>query len=511
MVWVDNILVHMQLTDIFDLSLKGRASAAALEYDRADGSVDTLTFSDLDARSDRVARLVASRGVSRGDRLCFFMLNRVEFIDLFLACVKTGVIVVPINALYREREIGHIVADSEPKAVVTTRELAPFVPSGVTIWDVDELAAAAGGLDGARIRTALDGDDPAAIVYTSGTTGRSKGAILTHNNFAANAVNLLACWRITSEDRYLAVLPLFHVHGLGNGVHVWLLSGCRMRLAERFDISRAGGLFESFRPTLFFGVPTIYARLLELPSDQARRIGERMRLFVSGSAPLPASVLESFSAKFGHTILERYGMSETLMNISNPYEGERRAGSVGFPLPGVSVRIFDGAMRPVSEGEVGEVYVRGPNVFAGYWRRPDATAEATVSGPGGNWFCTGDLAERSADGYVTLRGRRTDLIISGGFNIYPREIEEVLLEQPGVREAAVCGAPDELRGELPVAYVVADETFDEKAAEDACRKSLASFKVPRAFIRVDSLPRTALGKIQKHLLPPWKSDQYRER
>lgn len=494
----------MQLLDLFDLSLKARASAEALEYDYAEASVATLTFGDLDARSDRIARLITARGLARGDRLCFLMPNRVEFIDLFLACVKTGVIVVPINALYREREIGHIVADSEPKAVVTTRELAPFVSSSAPVWDVDELAAAAGSGDGARIRTALDGDDPAAIVYTSGTTGRSKGAVLTHNNFAANTVNLLTCWRITSEDRYLAVLPLFHVHGLGNGVHTWLMSGCRMRLAERFDINLAGALFESFQPTLFFGVPTIYTRLLELPPDQARRIGERMRLFVSGSAPLPASVLEAFRAKFGHTILERYGMSETLMNISNPYEGERRAGSVGFPLPGVSVRILDAGMRPVSEGAIGEVYVRGPNVFAGYWRRPDATSEATISGPDGNWFRTGDLAERSADGYITLRGRRTDLIISGGFNIYPREIEEVLLEQPGVREAAVCGAPDERRGELPVAYIVADETFDEKIAEDACRKSLASFKVPRAFIRVDSLPRNALGKVQKHLLPPWK-------
>jgi malonyl-CoA/methylmalonyl-CoA synthetase len=494
----------MQLTDIFDLSLKGRATAEALEYDYPGGPVATLTFGDLDARSDRLARFITSRGLARGDRLCFFMPNCVEFIDLFLACVKTGVIVVPINALYREREISHIVADSEPKAVVTTRDLAPFIPSGAPIWNMAELAAAASSGDGARIRTALDGDDPSAIVYTSGTTGRSKGAVLTHNNFAANTVNILACWRITSEDRYLAVLPLSHVHGLGNGVHAWLASGCRMRLAERFEINRAGALFESFQPTLFFGVPTIYTRLLELPSDQARSIGERMRLFVSGSAPLPAHVLETFRAKFGHTILERYGMSETLMNISNPYEGERRAGSVGFPMPGVSVRILDAAMLPVSEGEVGEVYARGPNVFTGYWRRPDATAEAFVDSPDGKWFRTGDLAERSADGYITLRGRRTDLIISGGFNIYPREIEEVLLEQPGVREAAVCAAPDERRGELPVAYVVADETFDEKAAEDACRKSLASFKVPRAFIRVDSLPRTALGKIQKHLLPPWK-------
>ncbi len=495
----------MQLADLFDLSLKGRASAEALEYDRADGSVATMTFGELDARSDRIADQIASRGVARGDRLCFFMPNRVEFIDLFLACVKTGVIVVPINALYREREVGHIVADAEPKAVVATREIAPFVPSGVTLWDVEQIADAAQSGDCGRARASLDGDDPAAIVYTSGTTGRSKGAVLTHNNFAANAVNLLACWRITSEDRYLAALPLFHVHGLGNGVHAWLASGCRMRLVERFDIYRAGELFETFLPTLFFGVPTIYVRLLELSAEQSWRIGERMRLFVSGSAPLPAKVLEAFRARFGHTILERYGMSETLMNISNPYQGERRPGSVGFPMPGVSVRILDEMMAPVSEGAVGEIYVRGPNVCAGYWRQPDATAEAFVNGPDGKWFRTGDLAERSADGYVTLRGRRTELIISGGFNIYPREIEELLLEQPGVREAVVCAAADERRGELPIAYIVADDdTFDETAVADACRQSLASFKVPRAFIRVDGLPRNALGKVQKHLLPPWK-------
>ena len=494
----------MQLLDLFDLSLKGRESAEALVYDLAGGAVATLSFGDLDQRSDRIARLFTSRGISRGDRIGLFMSNRVEFIDLFLASVKTGAIVVPINALYREREVGHILADAEPKAVVTTSELAPFVQSRVDVWDVDEISAAATSSDGARTRTVLDGDDPAAIVYTSGTTGRSKGAVLTHNNFAANTVNLLTCWRITSEDRYLAVLPLFHVHGLGNGVHAWLASGCRMRLAERFDINRVVPLIESFQPTLFFGVPTIYVRLLDIPDEQARSIGERMRLFVSGSAPLPASVLETFREKFGHTILERYGMSETLMNISNPYQGERRAGSVGFPMPGVSVRILDGEMRPVGACEVGEVYVRGPNVCSGYWRQPEATAEAFIEGSDGRWFKTGDLAERSADGYITLRGRRTELIISGGFNIYPREIEEVLLEQPGVREAVVCGAPDERRGELPIAYIVADQMFDEEAITDACRRSLASFKVPRALIRVESLPRNALGKVQKHLLPPWR-------
>jgi malonyl-CoA/methylmalonyl-CoA synthetase len=275
-----------------------------------------------------------------------------------------------------------------------------------------------------------------------------------------------------------------------------------MRLIERFDINRAPELFTTFQPTLFFGVPTIYVRLLELPDELAGRIGARMRLFVSGSAPLPSSVLEAFREKFGHTILERYGMSETLMNTSNPYEGERRPGSVGLPLPGVSVKILNAEGRPVLDGEAGELYVRGPNVCAGYWRQPVATAESFVDG----WFRTGDLAERSSDGYYTLRGRRTDLIISGGFNIYPREIEELLLEQPGVREAVVCGMADERRGELPVAYIVADDPFDAAPLEGACRRSLASFKVPRAFIRVEALPRNAMGKIQKHLLPPWKPE-----
>ena len=491
----------MQLRDLFNLSLTGRAGVTALEYDQPGGTIAALTFGELEARSNRVAHLLIARGLSRGDRLGFYLPNSVEFIDLFLACVKIGVIVVPMNVLYRERELSHIVADAEPQAVVTTHELAANMPAGAAVWQIDEVTAAAQEQSAELPRIALEGDAPAALVYTSGTTGRSKGAVLTHNNFAANTANLLACWRITSEDRYLAALPLFHVHGLGNGVHAWLASGCRMRLLERFDINRAPAVFAEFQPTLFFGVPRIYVRLLELPEAEAERIGAQMRLFVSGSAPLPAQVLADFRAKFnGHTILERYGMSETLMNISNPYEGERRAGAVGFPLPGVSARILDSNGQDVAEGEIGELGVRGPNVCAGYWRRPDATAEAFVDG----WFHTGDLAQRAADGYFTLCGRRSELIISGGFNIYPREIEELLLEQPGVKEVCVCGVPDARRGELPVAYLVADETFDETASTEACRAALASFKVPRGFVRVESLPRTALGKVQTHLLPPWE-------
>jgi malonyl-CoA/methylmalonyl-CoA synthetase len=488
----------MQLGDLFALSLAGRRDTVALEYEAADG-VRSLTFGELDTRANRVARALAARGLERGDRLCVHLANRVEFIDLFLACVRTGVICVPINVLYREREIAHMVADAEPRLSITTAEHASLF-GGTSVADVATLAREAERQSAEPVHLTLDGDDPLAIVYTSGTTGRSKGAVLSHNNFAANAVNLVTCWRITSDDRYLAVLPLFHVHGLGNGLTSWLVSGCRMRLVERFEAQRAAPLFEEFRPTLFFGVPTIYVRLLELPAAAARGIGQRARLFVSGSAPLPAHVHEAFRERFGHTILERYGMSETLMLISNPYEGDRRAGTVGLPLPGVSVRLGS-SVGKVPAGETAPVLVRGPNVFSGYWRNPDATAAAFEDG----WFRTGDLAERSADGYYTLRGRASDLIISGGFNIYPREIEELLLEQAGVREAAVVGVPDERRGEVPVAYVVTDADADVDALRTRCADSLASFKTPRAFVRVDALPRNALGKVQKHLLPPWSA------
>jgi malonyl-CoA/methylmalonyl-CoA synthetase len=270
-----------------------------------------------------------------------------------------------------------------------------------------------------------------------------------------------------------------------------------MRLLERFEHQKAAGEFFDFQPTLFFGVPTIYTRLLETAPETARAIGQHMRLFVSGSAPLPAQVLEDFRALFGHTILERYGMTETLMNISNPYAGERRQGSIGFPLPGVSVRLLNAEGQAAAPGETGEVWLKGPNIFAGYWGRAEATEAAFRDG----WFRTGDLATVSPDGYYTLSGRMSDLIISSGFNIYPREIEEFLMEQPEVTEAAVAGAPDGLKGEVPVAWIVVRGEFDPSELETRCRAKLASFKVPRAFIRVDALPRNALGKVQKHLLP----------
>jgi malonyl-CoA/methylmalonyl-CoA synthetase len=446
----------------------GRRDEVALEWAGA-----SYTFGDIDARSNRMAHVLTSGGLAPGDRLCVYLPNRIELIDLYLASIKLGVIFVPINILYREREISHILADAEPKLHITEAELA-------------ELARQAATQSATLEPLPLEGDAPAALVYTSGTTGTSKGAILTHNNFAANALNLLTCWQITGRDRFLLALPLFHVHALGNGVHSWLISGCRMRLLERFEHQSATAQFLDFRPTLFFGVPTVYVRLLQTPPEAAREIGKGMRLFVSGSAPLPAQVLEEFRSLFGHTILERYGMTETLMNLSNPYAGERRPGSVGLPLPGVSVRL----------DETSELYLKGPNVFPGYWKRDDATRAAFENG----WFKTGDIAVRSPDGYYTLCGRKSDLIISGGFNIYPREIEEFLMEQEEVAEAAVVGEPDQVRGEIPVAYLVMRGPFDPSGLERKCREKLASFKIPRRFESVDKLPRNALGKVQKHLL-----------
>ncbi len=459
----------MNLVQLFDLTFQARRDRAALEFEGR-----SYTFGEIDSRSNRVAQCLAGRGFKPGDRLCVQLANCVEIIDLYLACVKLGVIFVPINILYRDREIDHIVRDAGPVAFF--REA-----------DIPALAAEAEAMPDGRPEVTLDGDTPAGIIYTSGTTGASKGAVLTHDNFASNAINLLTCWQLSASDRFLLALPLFHVHGLGNGLHCWILSGCLMRLLPRFEHQTAAASFLDFRPTLFFGVPTIYVRLLEIPAGQAGEIGAGMRLFVSGSAPLPAQVFAEFQSKFGHAILERYGMSETLMNLSNPYIGERRPGTVGFPLPGVSAKLVEGEIR-----------LRGPNVFGGYWRREDATRAAFQDG----WFRTGDIAVRSPDGYYTLCGRKSDLIISGGFNIYPREIEEFLMEQEEVAEAAVAGAPDRVRGEVPVAYVVLRREIETAVLADRCRASLASFKIPREFVLVDKLPRNALGKVQKHLLPP---------
>ena len=495
----------MNVIESFRPVLEDRASHIGLEFGDHE-----FTFAELDARSNRLARRFSEDGLVAGDRVVVYLANSPEFIVAYLAVLKAGLVFVPVNVLYREREIHQIVDDAEPSAAVTSLDLTECLEaclpgpsedvSEVSLYRADDFDELTGDLSSARGTCPVTTEDPAMIVYTSGTTGTPKGAVLSHSNLTANAQTLLEAWRITAQDRLLLALPLFHVHGLGNGVHTWLATGLRLRLLERFRKESITDEFLRFRPTVFFGVPTMYERLLETAPETAREIGSSVRLFVSGSAPLPAATLERFRELYGHDILERYGMSETLMNISNPYDGERRPGSVGKPLPGVSIRLVDPKTgEQVAPGETGEVLIRGDNVFSGYRNRPEAnTAAFTDDG----FFRSGDLAICSNDGYYTLVGRRGDLIISGGFNIYPRQIEELLHEQPGVAEAAVVGEPDAARGEVPVAYIkpLAGAKLDAEELQVVCRRALASFKVPRKIVFVDELPHNALGKLQRHRL-----------
>jgi len=481
----------MNLIELFAPTFRDRANEVGLEW-----ASQEFTFRDLDRRADRMAAVLSARGLAAGDRLAIYLANRIEYVDVFLAATRLGVIAVPINILYREREAGHILRDSQAKALVVAG--APPFETNVSLWQVDDLAASARASDGSGRHEMVRAAMPAALIYTSGTTGPAKGAVITQANLAANALTIVDAWRITAADRFLLALPLFHVHGLGNGIHGWLRTGCRMRLLERFDHTSAAAMLLDFRPTLFFGVPTMYVRLLEIDAASAREIGRTLRLAVSGSAPLPPQVLEEFERLYGQRILERYGMTETLMTLGNPYDGERRAGTVGFPLLGVETRIVADDGQDVPAGAVGELMVKAPTLCAGYWNQPELTARAFVDG----WFHTGDLAMRAEDGYYTLCGRRSDLIISGGFNVYPREVEELLGEHPAVAEVAVAGMADRVRGEVPVGFVVRTEQVDASEADliEFCRSRLASFKVPRAIHFVERLPRTALGKVLKAAL-----------
>jgi len=340
------------------------------------------------------------------------------------------------------------------------------------------------------------------LIYTSGTTGRSKGAMITHNNVLATVTGLLSAWAWEPEDHLLLCLPLFHVHGLMVGAHCALAAGATLLLRPGFDSTTTTAELLNQRATVFFAVPTIYVRLVEELRHIPNCNLSQMRLFCSGSAPLAPETHRAFQELTGHIILERYGMTETGMNLSNPYIGIRMAGSVGTPLPGVSMRIVNSKNEDVALGEEGELLVRGGNVFIGYWNAPEKTAASfSHDALGRQWFHTGDLARQElTTGYVTLLGRRHELIISGGFNIYPREIEELLTTYPGVTEAAVIGTPHPEWGEVPAAYLVCTAEIDKAELIAYCKQQLASFKVPRQITLVDGLPRNAMGKLQKHLL-----------
>jgi malonyl-CoA/methylmalonyl-CoA synthetase len=509
----------MNLTDLFALSRHRFPDKPALRFRdlRAPDGDSTLSYAELFAAADALAAGLAARGVAPGDRVAFFLGNRPEFVTAFLAVLRLGAAMVPINLAYRRREIAHLLADSAPRLLLSERaqgevlaELAP--EERVEVLWIEDREAWRG--DPAGFAPPLvDGGDLAMLLYTSGTTGKSKGAEISHDNVLATVTALLAAWAWEPADALLLTLPLFHTHGLVVGLCCALAAGGTVLLRPRFEaaevatelLARSPG-----GPTLFFGVPTMYGRLvaeLAVRKDAGDPLDlTSLRLFCSGSAPLSPETFAAFRSLTGHDILERYGMTETGMNLSNPYVGTRRPGTVGAPLPGVSVRIVDfaaGEGQDVAPGDEGELLVRGANVFSGYWRAPEKTAESFVhDARGERWFRTGDLACRDpATGAVTLLGRRHELIISGGFNVYPREVEEVLAAFPGVREAAVAGRPHPDWGEVPVAFLVADPGLDEAALVAFCKRQMAGFKVPREIRRVESLPRNALGKVEKRRLP----------
>lgn len=480
-----------------------------------------ISYRQLALEVERFAHALSAWGLQPGDRVALFLENSPTLVVAYLGTQLARGIVVLVNTQYRQVELTHILTDAGTRLCVTSAAGAQVLqalplPSSTTLVIVGELdnSSAGGPLEQlpfaafAALADALPDrpvvpptpDDPAVLGYTSGTTGRSKGALLLQRNLTANITALTTAWHWTGQDRLLLTLPLFHAHGLMVGLHGTLFTGASAVLRRAFDaVEVLSTLQNDPGITLFFGVPTMYARLLA----EAERQGTpapRLRLFVSGSAPLSPQLFANFERVFGQRILERYGMTETIMNLTNPYEGERRAGTVGGPFPGQEARIVDVRTRqPLPAGEIGEIEVRGPHVFAGYWNRPEATAEG-FSADG--WFKTGDLGWCSADGYYTLTGRARELIISGGYNVYPREVEEVLETHQGVAEVAVVGRPDPDLGEQVVAVVVSREGYTP-SAEDIiafCRERLASFKKPRQVVFVEALPRNALGKVQKHVL-----------
>ncbi|WGF87394.1 malonate--CoA ligase [Marinivivus vitaminiproducens] len=476
----------------------------------------TVTYGDMERLSARFAATLIALGVGKGDRVAAQTEKSPEALMLYLACLRAGAVYLPLNTAYTPAEIGYFLGDAEPRVFVCDPAKEDALASVAQKAGVEvvltmgpdgegSFTERAAGLGDSVHDVAVTGDDLAAILYTSGTTGRSKGAMLSHDNLLSNARTLVGYWGFTERDVLLHALPIFHTHGLFVATNVSLLAGATMLFLPRFDADAVVRLLP--RATSMMGVPTFYARLLGQTAFD-RDLVSHMRLFISGSAPLSAETHREFSARTGHAILERYGMTETNMNTSNPLDGERIPGTVGFPLPGVALRIADpetGAVLP--QGEIGVIEVRGPNVFKGYWRNPEKTAlEFRQDG----FFITGDLGRVDERGYVSIVGRGKDLVISGGFNVYPAEVETELDSLPGVAESAVIGVPHADFGEGVTAVVAPrpGATLDEAGIQAALAGKLAKFKVPKRVVVVDALPRNTMGKIQKNVLRDTYKDLY---
>jgi malonyl-CoA/methylmalonyl-CoA synthetase len=481
-----------------------------------------LSYGEMLGLMRRMAAALASLQVAPGDRIVAQVEKSPEAVALYLACLQLGATFVPLNTAYTFAELEYFLGDAAPSVAVVRpadREQVQAIAQRCGVRHVETLGDGRnhdGSLLEIADRYAADSSPPpgthapsslAALLYTSGTTGRSKGAMLTRGNLSSNAVTLAQAWRFTANDVLLHALPIFHVHGLFVAINTVLASGSSMLFLPKFDVDQVVRLLPS--ATVMMGVPTFYTRLLQHPG-LSRELVRNVRLFVSGSAPLLAETHREFQARTGHAILERYGMSETLMNTSNPYDGERIPGSVGPALPGVEIRITDpDSGAPLTEPDsIGMIEVRGPNVFCGYWRMPEKTAaEFRADG----FFITGDLGKRDARGYVYIVGRGKDLIITGGYNVYPIEVEQEIDALPGVNESAVIGVPHPDFGEGVTAVVVPEKnaTIDEGAIRAALEQRLARFKLPKRIVVIDELPRNTMGKVQKSALRERFRDLYK--
>lgn len=464
-------------------------------------------YEDVLNLSGRMANAIDALGIRPGDRIAVQVDKSPEALILYLACVRSGAVYLPLNTAYTLAELDYFIGDAQPRLVVVSSASRDSVetvakPHGAIVETLN--ADGSGSLmDLAKdeevdfVNASRAPDDLAAILYTSGTTGRSKGAMLTHNNLLSNALTLRDVWRVTADDRLIHALPIFHTHGLFVATNVTLLSGASMILLPKFDPEEVLSLMP--QATLLMGVPTFYVRLLQSPKLDQQAVST-MRLFISGSAPLLAETHTAFKSRTGHAILERYGMTETNMNTSNPYDGKRIAGTVGFPLPGVTVRVTDPATGELlPEEETGMIEIKGPNVFTGYWRMPEKTAaEFTADG----FFISGDLGKIDKDGYVHIVGRGKDLVISGGYNIYPKEVEGEIDQIDGVVESAVIGVPHPDFGEGVTAIVVCKPgaVLSEKDVLAALTERLARYKQPKRVIFTEDLPRNTMGKVQKNVL-----------
>lgn len=495
----------MNLFESFHQGFQQHKNKVALRVPEQDRLV---SFGELDGLSAQMAHQLVELGVEPGDRVAVQVDKSVEALALYLAVLRAGAIYLPLNTAYMPEELAYFVSNAEPRVVVTKQAQAETFAairddSGIAFrcmtLENDGRGSLVQKLDtySDQFETvARSGDDIAAILYTSGTTGRPKGAMISHDNLASNARALSDIWGWEKDDVLLHALPIFHVHGLFVACNISFLNATEMVYLTKFDVQRV--LTELPSCSVMMGVPTFYTRLLG-ERDFTSELCANMRLFISGSAPLLEETFEAFEACTGHRILERYGMTETGMNTSNPLRGARLPGTVGFPLPGTEVRIMSEQGALLAAGEVGSLQVRGPNVFKGYWRMPEKTAaDFTEDG----YFITGDLGKIDAEGYVAIVGREKDLIISGGYNIYPKEVELVLNEIPGVVETAVFAYKHADFGEGVAVAVVAEqgEAPSEEQIVSYCRDRLAAYKVPRRIIYLAELPRNTMGKVQKNLL-----------